>query len=131
MRTIAINKQRLLAALMPAALLAVPAVIWPNTGWSQQIDEVTVTARRREENVQDIPVSVTAFGADFIEKQGVINTKDVVHFPTECSTSCFFFCIDLTNYLGRNEFSPPLVWDCPSPTKKKIKDQRFAKTNSS
>ena len=63
---------------MPAVLLAVPAVIWPGTGWSQQIDEITVTSRRREENVQDIPVSVTAFGTDFIEKQGVINTKDVV-----------------------------------------------------
>ncbi|UUZ55095.1 hypothetical protein LP419_04235 [Massilia sp. H-1] len=32
---------------------------------------VVVTARRREETLQDVPVSVTAFNADQISKQGI------------------------------------------------------------
>ncbi len=41
------------------------------------LEEITVTARRASENIQDIPVSVTAFGAEFIEQQGISNTADV------------------------------------------------------
>lgn len=78
MRTKVLYSHRLIAALMPAVFIAAPAALTPQTGWSQQIEEVTVTARRREENVQDIPVSVASFDADFIQKQGVVSTKDVV-----------------------------------------------------
>jgi iron complex outermembrane receptor protein len=35
------------------------------------IEKVVVTARRREETLQDVPVSVTAFSADQLSKQGV------------------------------------------------------------
>ncbi|GAB1257464.1 TonB-dependent receptor [Aurantivibrio plasticivorans] len=35
------------------------------------IDEVVVTARRREENLQDVPVAVSAFNTAELEKQGV------------------------------------------------------------
>ena len=38
---------------------------------SDKIDVVVVTARRREETLQDVPVSVTAFNADQLSKQGI------------------------------------------------------------
>ncbi|MCX7556847.1 TonB-dependent receptor [Xanthomonadaceae bacterium JHOS43] len=39
---------------------------------AQRLDNVTVTARRREESIFDVPVSVSAFGeSDLIEKQAV------------------------------------------------------------
>ncbi|MFL6660409.1 MAG: TonB-dependent receptor [Massilia sp.] len=38
---------------------------------SDKMDVVVVTARRREETLQDVPVSVTAFNADQLSKQGV------------------------------------------------------------
>ena len=57
-------RHQYLAAMMPAAMLLTPAALLPETGWSQQLEEVTVTARRREENLQEIPVSVAAFDAD-------------------------------------------------------------------
>ena len=38
---------------------------------TDQIEKVVVTARRREETLQDVPVSVTAFNADQISKQGI------------------------------------------------------------
>ena len=61
--------------------LAVPAV-----GWAQDsatpaqrssattLDAVKVTARKREETLQDVPVAVTAFTADTIDK---LNVKDI------------------------------------------------------
>jgi iron complex outermembrane receptor protein len=44
-----------------------------------KIEKVVVTARRREETLQDVPVSVTAFTADQLAKQGV---PDVVALAT-------------------------------------------------
>ncbi|MFY8143940.1 MAG: TonB-dependent receptor plug domain-containing protein, partial [Caulobacter sp.] len=37
---------------------------------SVSVDEVTVTARRREENLKDVPVAVSAFSAEKLERQG-------------------------------------------------------------
>ena len=68
-----------MTAPLSMAVIAAPAVMMPLKGWSQTIEEVTVTARRREENAQEIPVAVASFDADFLEKQGVINTKDVLN----------------------------------------------------
>jgi len=58
--------------------VSVPALVLPGEGLAAVSEEIVVTIRRRAENVQDVPVSVTAFQADFIEKQGVVSTKDVV-----------------------------------------------------
>jgi iron complex outermembrane receptor protein len=43
------------------------------------VEKVVVTARRREETLQDVPVSVTAFTADQLSKQGV---PDIVALTT-------------------------------------------------
>lgn len=67
--------------LSPAALslLALPATALVTTPcWSQAVAEIVVTARRREENLQDIPVAVSSFSIDEIEKQGISSTADVV-----------------------------------------------------
>ena len=42
----------------------------------QPLEEVIVTARKRTENLQDVPISVMAFGADAIEKQDITNLED-------------------------------------------------------
>ena len=49
-------------AVAPAAAVA---------GDGTEIQKVIVTARRREETLQDVPVSVTAISADQISKQGI------------------------------------------------------------
>ena len=41
----------------------------------ERVEEITVTARKREESLQDTPVSVVAFGADDLEARGA---KDLV-----------------------------------------------------
>jgi iron complex outermembrane receptor protein len=40
------------------------------------LEEIIVTARKRSENLQDVPISVMAFGKEAIEKQGIKNLED-------------------------------------------------------
>lgn len=41
------------------------------------IEEIVVTTRKREENLQDVPVSVTAFSAESIERKGINTLQDI------------------------------------------------------
>ncbi len=70
------------AALMSPvglSLLALPATgLVSMSSWSQEVTEIVVTTRRREENLQDIPVAVSSFSADDIEKRGIASTADVL-----------------------------------------------------
>jgi iron complex outermembrane receptor protein len=56
----------------PAAAAATPASNKPAT-----LDTVTVTARKREETLQDVPVAVTAFTAETLDKMGVDDLSDL------------------------------------------------------
>ncbi len=44
------------------------------------LEEVTVTARRREERLQDTPIAVTAFTATAIDRLGVSNVQQLAEF---------------------------------------------------
>ena len=44
---------------------------------SPEIEEITVTAQRVEENIQDVPLSVSAFGSEALEEQQVITPSDI------------------------------------------------------
>ena len=41
------------------------------------LEEVIVTARKREEAIQDVPVSVTAFTGNQLRDAGITNLKDL------------------------------------------------------
>lgn len=62
-------------------LLATAACIAPlSQAWAQQsagLEEVVVTALRREENLQRTPVSVTALTATALEQRGIENVADL------------------------------------------------------
>ena len=49
--------------------------------WAQQdtggLEEVVVTAERREANLQETPVTLTALSADQVADQGIVTTQDV------------------------------------------------------
>ena len=45
---------------------------------AQQLEEIVVTARKRTERLQDVPVSVTAFTAETLERRGVSSLSDVI-----------------------------------------------------
>ena len=43
------------------------------------VEEIVVTAQRREESLQDVPISVTALGAQAIEERDITSFADVSH----------------------------------------------------
>ena len=43
-----------------------------------QLEEVTVTARKTSENLQDVPLTITAFSSETIERRNIKNVQDVI-----------------------------------------------------
>ncbi len=56
-------------AIAAAAVAAIPEAVYAQDG--MVLEEITVTAQRREESMQDVPVSVSAFSGENIEKAGI------------------------------------------------------------
>jgi iron complex outermembrane receptor protein len=52
----------------------------PTTAFSQQLEEVLVTATKRSESVQDVPLAITAFSGDFTRNVNLNDVKDLVSF---------------------------------------------------
>ena len=50
-----------------------------------EIEEITVTAQKREENVQDVPISVTTFSDDFFTKSNVNTLRDMARYAPNLS----------------------------------------------
>ena len=69
-------RKSLMASTAVLMAVAVPGMSYAQDGVSAEdntggIDEIVVTAQRREENLQDVPISVSAFGAKQIEEKGL------------------------------------------------------------
>ncbi|MBT7951367.1 MAG: TonB-dependent receptor [Gammaproteobacteria bacterium] len=43
---------------------------------AQELEEIVVSAQRREESLQDVPVSITAFSAETLKRQNIKEAKD-------------------------------------------------------
>ena len=50
-----------------------------------EIEEITVTAQKREENVQNVPISVTTFSDDFFTKSNVNTLRDMARYAPNLS----------------------------------------------
>lgn len=50
-------------------------------------DEIVVTAQRREQNLRDVPISISAFSAETLEKANVSEAKDYLAFAPNVSFS--------------------------------------------
>jgi len=72
------GKSRLyaLAAAQGAALLSVPPVLQAQS--SGQLEEIIVTARQREERIEDVPVTITAFTQTDIRNAGIERPQDFI-----------------------------------------------------
>jgi iron complex outermembrane recepter protein len=49
----------------------------PQTEESETLEAIVVTARRREESLQDTPLAITALSAAALERQGIVGTTDL------------------------------------------------------
>lgn len=45
---------------------------------AQMLEEVIVTAQKREQSNQDVPIAITALGSDELEARGIQNTEDLL-----------------------------------------------------
>ena len=58
----------MLAAGAAAALGTLPATAQDDAGG---LEEITITAQRRAENIQDVPIAVTAVSSEMLESRGI------------------------------------------------------------
>lgn len=78
-----------------AVALACGTAMTPITAWAQEesaepaVDEniIIVTATRRAEDIQDIPLAVTAVSPVQLERQGVVNVQEISQVSPSFSTS--------------------------------------------
>jgi iron complex outermembrane receptor protein len=54
---------------------------------SSGIEEVVVTARRREERIQSVPIAITAFSQKDIEEKHIYQMEDLTHFTPSLALS--------------------------------------------
>lgn len=59
-----------------AAALAGTGTVQAAEGY-QQIEEITVTARKRAENLQDTPIAITAFSSEGLENRGISDISQI------------------------------------------------------
>lgn len=64
-------------ALMAGSAMAPGAVFAQETGAGEGAGDIVVTAQRRGENLQDVPISITAVSEATLEKQGVKSMADI------------------------------------------------------
>ena len=67
-----------LAVLLTSTAFAVPA--WAQEAAGSDSDVIVVTAQKREQNLQDVPVAITAIGTEKLDQLQVKEFSDVVKF---------------------------------------------------
>jgi len=70
-----ISGSRSLAAAISAALAAVAPAVAEDA--LKVLDAVTVTATRRSENIQDVPLNIAAVSSDLIQEKGINNLAEM------------------------------------------------------
>lgn len=63
-------------ALVALTLLAVPTTLMAQDQGGQ-LEEITVTAQRREQSLQDVGMSITALGSEKIREMGITDSVDI------------------------------------------------------
>ncbi|WP_317930557.1 TonB-dependent receptor [Halioxenophilus sp. WMMB6] len=64
-------------SLLSAAVLATPTLAQEAQRSGFVLEEITVTARKVEENLQEVPIAVTAFSGDALERRQIDSSDDI------------------------------------------------------
>jgi iron complex outermembrane receptor protein len=57
-----------------------------SSAYAQSIEEIVVTARKKEESLQDVPLSVSAYSAEQLQAQGIRNNYQLADFTVNFNT---------------------------------------------
>jgi iron complex outermembrane receptor protein len=77
------NQQQFLpsrTAVSTAVSAALMATAMNTPAFGQQLEEIVVTATKREESVQEVPLAITALSGDFIRGVNLNDVKDLISF---------------------------------------------------
>ena len=88
-----------LGTIIFSVLFTLTSVFPPLTYGQSAIEEILVTARKREENLQDIPLTVSAFTETALEERGIVSLQDVADFTPG---------FDFSQAFGRQDFRPSI-----------------------
>jgi iron complex outermembrane recepter protein len=72
------RKAWLLAAAASATMVSVPAFAQEASDDESNFGDIIVTAQKREERLQEVPVAVSAFDAQVLQESGVRDIKDLI-----------------------------------------------------
>ena len=56
---------------------------------SGTLERITVTAQKRAQDLQDVPVSITAFSGDSLARQGIVSLREIARFTPGFAGSTF------------------------------------------
>lgn len=68
------------ATLLASSSVAVSLPAYAQSAGAEDTDEIVVTAQKREQNLQDVPVAITAIGTEKLDQLQVNEFADVVKF---------------------------------------------------
>ncbi len=82
-------------------------------GPTTQIEEIVVTAQRREERLQDVPMAVSAFSSDQIASRGIENVSDLNALAPglQISQTISNTTISQISIRGITQINPAIYWD--------------------
>lgn len=93
----ATNNRKMLKKTLLAGGSALAAAMAPAFA---QDDEIIVTAQKRAESIQDVPLAITAFAGDFVRDVNLDDVKDLVTFTPGVTGNTFDSFIDYINVRG-------------------------------
>jgi len=83
------KKLALVLGAVPVAGLGFHPLVAAQEADKPVFEEVIVTAQKREQSIYDVPVAISAFSADMVEKQGITNLTDVGKFVPNLNVTEF------------------------------------------
>ena len=72
-----------------AAALAIPSLATAQNGAENLIEEIMVTATKREESIYEVPIAVSAFEGDKLAQQGIVDIVDIGKFVPNLNITQF------------------------------------------
>lgn len=93
-------KRCLLAGCSVAALIGADATLAGAAAQDGGRDVIVVTAQKREENIQDVPLAISAYSGEFTREVNLDDVKDLVKFTPGVSGNSFDSFIDFINVRG-------------------------------
>lgn len=110
------TRNALLSAVSLVAMLATPAYAQESANNDQGLEDIVVTAQRRAESAQDVPIAITAFNAETLETRGINTALDVTQFVpnlvglnnTGLGTANSYYLRGVGNTESIATFDPPI-----------------------